>query len=74
MDCDDVKQDMKVKTVKLRKTTGMIINEKHLTVRKRGITGTVLGRVPGHGGEVWFVKHDGSEDIGAYCFNELEAA
>jgi hypothetical protein len=74
MSCDDVKPNMKVRTTKLYETTAMLIKKKHLEVRKAGITGTVLSYVPGHGGDVFFVQHDGSEYIGAYCFNELEPA
>lgn len=74
MDCNAVKPSLRVRTTKLGKTTGMLIKEKHLEVRKAGVTGTVLSYVPGHGGDVWFVKHDGCEDVGAYCFDELEPA
>jgi hypothetical protein len=73
MDCNNVKPNLRVKTnAKLGKTDGMTIKEKHLDVRKPEVTGTVLNYVPGHGGDVWFVKHDDSEDVGAYCFDEFE--
>ncbi len=73
MNCNAVKPNLNVRTIKLGETTGMTIAEKHLVVRKTGVTGTVLNYVPGHGGDVWFVKHDGCEEIGAYCFDELES-
>ena len=74
MDCNTVKPNMKVATVRLRETTGIIVGDRHLEVRKAGVAGTVLGQVPGHGGEVWFVKHDNSQEVGAYCYDELEPA
>jgi hypothetical protein len=66
---------MRVKVVELGSTIGMLINEKHLSVRKAGTTGTITRWVPGHGGDVWWVKHDGGwipPIIGAYCIDELE--
>lgn len=72
MDCNDVKPGMKVKVGKLRGTKGVLIHHKHLVVRRAGVTGTVTGYVPGHGGDVWWVKHDDSDDTGAYSLTELE--
>ncbi len=68
----EVKAELKVRTTKLEDTQGMLIAQRHLSVRKEGITGTVLSYVPGHGGDVWFVKHDGTGEVGAYTFTELE--
>lgn len=28
--------------------------------------------VAGHGGDVWFVKHDGTDEVGAYALSELD--
>ena len=61
-----------VKVGKLGDTEGMLIKERHLACRREGATGRVAGWVPGHGGDVWWVKHDGSDEIGAYCWSELE--
>lgn len=72
MDANDVKPGLRVKTVKLQSADGMMIKPHHLSVRKEGVTGTVERYVPGHGGDVWFVQHDDSEDVGAYCFTEIE--
>jgi len=72
MDCNEIKPDLRVKTTKLNDTEGMLINQKHLAVRRESVTGTVKSYVPGHGGDVWFVQHDNSEEIGAYCYTELE--
>lgn len=55
----------------LGSTGGMLINAKYLDARKPNAIGTYYGHVPGHGGDVWWVKHDdGSES--AYMFNEVE--
>jgi hypothetical protein len=74
MNCNQVKTGLRVKTTELDRTAGMMINPRHLNCRRCGVTGTVEGYVPGHGGDVWWVRHDGSGEIGAYCFNELEPA
>lgn len=74
MDCDTVKPGLKVKTIKLGDTVGMIIAPKHLSVRREGVMGTVKAHIPNHGGEVWFVKHEGSDEIGAYVYDEIEPA
>ena len=72
MNVNDVKPGLKVVTTKLGDTRGMMIAAKYLSVRKEGVAGEVLQYVPGHGGDVWFVRHDGGEDIGAYVFTEME--
>lgn len=72
MNCNDVKPGLCVTVAKLGSTDGMTIAPKHLAVRRVGTVGTVSGYVPGHGGDVWWVKHSGSEDVGAYCFDEIE--
>ena len=71
MDLQDVKVGLKVKITKLRSTSGMMIHPKRLAVRKAGAKGTVLGYVPGHGGDVWWIEHvDGQ--VGAYCYDEFK--
>lgn len=72
MQDSDVKQGMWIKTTKLGDSKGMTIAYKHLSVRQEGVEGTVLGWVPGHGGDVWFVQHRDSQDVGAYVFTEFE--
>jgi hypothetical protein len=62
---------LRIKVFRLGKTKGMFVKKEHLDVRKIGITGTLLDYVPGHGGDVWWVKHDDGK-IGAYVFNELK--
>lgn len=53
-------------------TTGMLIKEHHLTCRKPNQKATIGGWVPGHGGDVYWAKHDQSEEIGAYGWWEFE--
>lgn len=72
MNCNDAKHGLKVKTTELRDTGGMFVAAKHLLCRTAGISGTVQAYVPGHGGDVWFVSHDGTDDVGAYAYNEFE--
>lgn len=74
MDCNAVKPHLRIRTVKLGDTKGMFIKPRHLDCRREGVIGTVLSYVPGHGGDVWFVQHDGSDEIGAYVFDEMELA
>ena len=49
----------------------MLIKKEHLDVRTVGVKGTVIGYVPGHGGDIWWIKHDDGL-IGAYIFDEFE--
>lgn len=74
MDCNQITENLRVRVTELDSTNGMQIHERHLACRKAGVTGLVRGCVPGHGGDVWFVQHEGSDDIGAYCYNEFEKA
>ena len=61
----------RILVVHLGSTVGMTIVQRHLDVRRIGASGTVLDYVPGHGGDVWWVVHDESEEIGAYCVDEM---
>ena len=75
MNCNDVKPGLRVKITQLGKTDGILVVKHHLDCRKVGVTGTVAGYVGGHGGDVWWVEHDGDEQpkvVGAYCYNEFE--
>lgn len=72
MDCNAVNPGMTVRVVRLEGTEGMLIHNRHLACRKVGVVGIVKGYVPGHGGDVWFVAHEGSDDVGAYMFTEME--
>ena len=71
------KNGMRVQVACLESALGMFVAWRHLSVRRVGVTGTITGCVPGHGGDVWWVQHDGSNDenpqVGAYCVDELAA-
>lgn len=73
MQLEMIEAGKRVRVSHLEDTTGFIIADRHIDCRKAGMTGTIRSYVPGHGGDVWFVDHDASDDIGAYCFTELEA-
>ena len=73
MDLQKVEVGLRIKTIKLHSTKGMMIKSHHLEVRKAGVEGVVKGYVPGHGGDVWWVEHDDGK-VGAYCFNEFKPA
>jgi len=52
---------------------GILIKEDILQRRTPGIKGQVCGFVPGHGGDVYWVRHDGEENTGsAYGWWEFE--
>lgn len=53
-------------------TTGMMVASQHLTARQPDTLGTINGIAGGHGGEVYFVAHEGT--VGAYCWDEFELA
>lgn len=71
MELDEVKIGLRVEIVRLEDTKGMFVAKKHLDVRDVGAKGEIIGYVPGHGGDVWWIKHDNGS-IGAYVFNEFE--
>ncbi len=63
----------KVQIVNLSSTKGFLIAEKHLKARRAISTGIVQGYVPGHGGDVWWIKHDDGS-VAAYGVDEMEPA
>ncbi len=71
MNLNDVKTKLKVKITRLESTTGMLIKKEYLDNRKLGAVGEIVNWVPGHGGDVWWVKHDSGE-VAAYCFTEFD--
>ena len=73
MKVDDITPGLHVRVHTLSSTAGMLINPKHLEVRREGATGYVRGFVAGHGGDVWWVEHsDRLDEIAAYSFHEIE--
>lgn len=71
MELDEIKIGLRVKVTTLGDAKGMFVKKEHLDVRTIGVKGTVVGYVPGHGGDVWWVKHDDG-NVGAYVFDEFE--
>lgn len=71
MELEDIIVGLRVGVKKLGDTKGMMVNKKHLDVRKVCVKGEIVGYVPGHGGDVWWVRHDDGQ-IGAYVFDEFE--
>ena len=50
---------------------GMIVARELLDAREPGQNGKLVVQVPGHGGEVWHVKHDDGTDA-VYCYDEFD--
>jgi len=71
MDVNEIQSGLMVKVVCDDGTQGMMIKPEILARRKIGKQGVVKSYVPGHGGDVWFVKQDNG--VAAYCFTEIEA-
>jgi hypothetical protein len=71
MELNEVKIGLRVKVTKLGDTKGMMIKKHRLDVRTIGAKGEVIGYVPGHGGDIWWIKQDDGS-IGAYVFDEFE--
>lgn len=73
MELGKVKVGLKVKTTKLGDSKGMMVAQEHLDARQPDKEGEVTGYVPGHGGDVWWVKHN-DNTTGAYVFSEFQPA
>lgn len=70
---DGISGGLRVRVTKLKSDgRGFLVKDEHLECRREGVTGTIRGWVPGAGGDLWWVHHDDSEEIGAYIFTELE--
>ncbi len=46
----------------LSDTGGMFVADRFLEARKISVPGVACGYVPGHGGDLHFVRHDGGEE------------
>ena len=73
MELENIRRGLRVRVIADNGTMGMFVKEEHLVLRHVGATGTIIDYVPGHGGDVWWVRHDGNDgkDIAAYSFTEL---
>ncbi len=65
-----MKDGDKVRVGFLGSTAGIFVKMKYLEARREGAEGQALFPISGHGGEVWWVRHD-DETIAAYLENEL---
>ena len=75
MDCQDVRPGLFVRTNDRvddpGSTRGFLIKAKYVAARRAGAIGQVVQYVAGHGGDVWFVRHeDGS--VAVYGFPEMD--
>jgi hypothetical protein len=53
-------------------TDGMLVNPLRLNARKPNAEGLVCGVVGGHGGDVYWIGHEGSDILAPYCWSEFE--
>ncbi len=51
---------------------GILVEEEFLNKRKPGQKGVIVKYVDGHGGDIYYVKHDNSDDISVYGWYEME--
>ena len=51
----------------------MLIKPQYLDARSPNALGVIAGCVPGHGGDIYWVKHPGGT-VAAYCWSEFELA
>ena len=59
-------QGIDVRTAfELGSTDGMFVSSKNLEARKENVPGKIAGYVPGHGGDVYWIKHE-DNTVGAY--------
>ena len=56
----------------LGSTSGMMIKQNYLDARKPNQRGEIAGWVAGHGGDVYWVKHEETNDVAAYGWPEFE--
>lgn len=64
---------IKIKRLNEKNLAGMCIHTEHLSVRRRGVVGTVvLQMASGVSGDIWLVQHDNSPHVGAYVTSEIE--
>lgn len=57
-------------TLDLESTEGMIVPGRLIESRKANMPGVIIGYVPGHGGDVWYVDHF-AEAQAVYSTSEL---
>lgn len=74
----EVAPKRRVRVECLYPTIGWMISEEALFRRRAGVEGTLLHYVPGHGGDVWGVVHDGTgtyvDGSGRECWDKSGVA
>lgn len=72
MKLDDLRAGIIVRSMDpLEPTTGMMVKADLIAARTPLAMGKVMGPVPGHGGDVWWVRH-ADQSVAPYSFSELE--
>lgn len=51
---------------------GIFVRYACMVERVPGEEGIIVGVVPGHGGDVYWVHHEGANNDAPYCFTEFE--
>ncbi len=73
MDLKDVKPGLQIRTAfQLESTAGIHASERTLSLRKPDTDGVVQQFLPGHGGDIWLIAHEGDDYCAAYGFTEFE--
>jgi len=70
-----LENETKVRTHKvLNSVNGIIVSMHHIEARKADRVGTIKGVVSGHGGDIYWVHHEGDPmlDPAVYCWTEFE--
>ena len=66
MDASEIRTGIRIKTTKkLNSADGWCVHLNNISTRKNNTEGAILYCVPGHGGDVWFIKHD-DNTVAAY--------
>lgn len=58
----------------LGSTRGFFVTSRCMEQRQSNALGVIMGVVPGHGGDVYWVSHNSELLPGAYSFSEFELA
>jgi len=73
MDLAKIVEGMSIRTHdRLGTTAGMIVHHSYLDARRAGQKGKLLTWVPGHGGDVWLIEHEGGQQA-VYAYTEFSA-
>lgn len=66
-----IKEGLEITTTFLHDSKRIKADEAYISARRANIKGKVLRCVPCNGGDVWFVEHHDTKDIGVYSSLEL---